>query len=200
MPTKRRRRAQGRRETVSDAVLHVLETGEPKAEEAHDLLDLHRLVGRNETALRAVWVEHREEILEDFIDENPGRRPWAWWKYDAPEPRLRLGGTGTPAHEVLAHAPAYDRGIPVHWITAWDAAYYSGHGRDIHGHPIGTEFHGRDFPGVAIDPDDPPRYESQAAYLDRHHLLDADERARLDASDFEPEPINPFIDEEHHTP
>ena len=43
-----------------------------------------------------------------------------------------------------------------------------------------------DFKGVAIDPDDPPVFESQAAYLDRHKLLSDDERESFPADAFEP--------------
>jgi hypothetical protein len=38
-----------------------------------------------------------------------------------------------------------------------------------------------------IDERDPPRFESEAAFLDRHGLLGAAERRRLDASAFSPE-------------
>jgi len=41
---------------------------------------------------------------------------------------------------------------------------------------------------VEIDPADPPRYESQAAYLRRHGLLLPGEAPRLRPRDFKPEP------------
>lgn len=34
---------------------------------------------------RHAWREHAAE-LAPLVD--PGSRPWAWWKYDAPEPRF----------------------------------------------------------------------------------------------------------------
>jgi hypothetical protein len=43
------------------------------------------------------------------------------------------------------------------------------------------------FSGVAIDPNDPPTFESQAAYLKRHGLLLAGEERRLKKADWEPE-------------
>jgi hypothetical protein len=64
--------------------------------------------------------------------------------------------------------------------------YYSGLAVDIHGAPIG-DLHPRDFKGVAIDPNDPPIFESQASFLKRHGLLLAGEERR---SDFEPETIS----------
>jgi hypothetical protein len=45
----------------------------------------------------------------------------------------------------------------------------------------------RDFPAERFDPDNPPRFESQASYLDRHALLLPSERRRLRREDFEPE-------------
>src|SRR5262249_38366366 len=36
---------------------------------------------------RVAWNELRAEILDEFIANNPGHRPWAWWQFDAPEPR-----------------------------------------------------------------------------------------------------------------
>ena len=34
---------------------------------------------------RSAWQEHQEDVLP-LVD--PGSRPWAWWRYDAPEPVL----------------------------------------------------------------------------------------------------------------
>lgn len=111
---------------------------------------------------KQLWRQVADIVLEQWIRASPGTRPLAWWKYDAPrwteaelpphyrerlpEPRRRLGGTGTPWHEEHPAAlPKLSRGIPDAW--------------------------------AAIDPDDPPTYESEAAYLDRHGLLGPAERA-----------------------
>jgi hypothetical protein len=70
-----------------------------------------------EKELLALWQEHGEEIVAEHVAENLGTRPANWWEYDAPrlpmgtfpgcgydgelpEPRKRLGGTGTPDREV----------------------------------------------------------------------------------------------------
>ena len=37
-----------------------------------------------------------------------------------------------------------------------------------------------------VDPEDPPVFESEATYLDRHGLLTAAERRRLRVADYEP--------------
>ena len=82
-----------------------------------------------------LWAAHEATLLPVFVADHPGYRPSCWWRYSAPrqptgrwpgcrwdgrlpEPRLRLGGTGTPAWEALAYIPLYDRGMPALWITA----------------------------------------------------------------------------------
>ena len=129
-----------------------------------------------------------------------GTRPSCWWQFDAPrwqdddcfghgelpEPRLRLGGQGTPCHEVLNYAPEFERGVPTSWVDGWSIEYYNGRAIDVHGNPIGTEYHDGHFPAERFDPNDPPQFESEAAYLDRHGLLLPSERRRLSREDFEP--------------
>lgn len=160
----------------------------------------------------AAWATIRARILREWISRRPGTRPWAWWRFDAPrwrrqdvpqrqqnlgdwaftyqcEPRQRVGGTGTVAYEVFNLVPEHKYGLPTKFVSAWDEAYFNGRAKDIHGNPIGTEYRNGQFKGRAIDPRDPPRYESQAAYLDRHGLLTESERRRLTDAAFEPETV-----------
>ncbi len=116
-----------------------------------------------------LWNLHRDVILAEHVKEIPGIRPALFWQHDAPrlpmgtfpgwfidgklpEPRKRIGGTGTPAYEVTSVGPSFSYGIPDIW--------------------------------VGINYDDPPTFESQAAYLKRHGFLFAGEEKR---SDFEPQ-------------
>ena len=148
-----------------------------------------------EPELLAAWTEARDEILEEWTADTPGTRPSFWWKFDAPrlpvgtfegcshdgklpEPRLRLGGIGTPSHERLDYTPYYSFGIPSSWITRGDVKSY-----------------GAKTTGPAIDPEDPPRYESQSSYLNRLNLLLPGEKRRLRKADFEPELIEADSDE-----
>jgi hypothetical protein len=85
--------------------------------------------------------------------------------------------------------PEYHDGLPVRCVQAWMSSYYNGRSRDIRGAPLGTNHKEGDFNGVAIDPNDPPVYESQARYLERHGLLLPGERQRLRKADFEPEAV-----------
>jgi len=39
---------------------------------------------------RRAWEAHRQELLSEHIEKNPGTRPHAWWRFEAPEPRQRI--------------------------------------------------------------------------------------------------------------
>ncbi len=156
---------------------------------------------------KQLWDEHKAEILEVWIQKHPGSRPSWWWLFSRPrmseaeiqqrgwsgyyyahhwgQMRLRLGGVGTPRHECLAYSPSFSYGIPDSWLTPDEVELYSGRRRDVHGEliPIGRS----DFAGKAIDPKNPPVFESQASYLDRHGLLTSEEKRRLRPRDYEPE-------------
>jgi len=145
----------------------------------------------HEDEFRSAWEKHREDILREHVEKLPGTRPRAWWRFDAPGPRKRLGGIGTPAHEVLNYVVRYLCGIPTSWVNDFQEAYYNGRARDVHGDVIQTKYRDGDFWGVAVNSNDPPRYEPQAAYLKRHDLLMPGELERLMTKDFEPETVRP---------
>jgi hypothetical protein len=214
MATKRTRILRRYEAPVSDAVIHLLRTGDlpekgPGWFEAFEKSrDPHSC--RTDTGLFADWQIVRDEILEDWIDTAPGSRPWAWWVFDAPrwtgpfpercaplewymrkiaEPRRRVGGVGTPSHEVLNVWPHFSFGLPTAWVSAFQESYYNGRARDIHGERIGTEYHDGHFAGLAPRPADLPRFESEPTYLERHGLLTPDERRLVPAEAFEPEAI-----------
>ena len=195
MPTKRTRRGRNRRTEIPADLVNYLkdEPGIPRDFYFWDERDI-----------RAAWNEVKDSILADWTDTYPGTRPLHWWKFEAPEPRRRVGGTGTPAHEVFANLPCYAFGIPVSWVSQWQADYYNGRRRDVNGKRIGTEYREGHFAGVAIDPEDPPLYESEAEYLRRHGLLLPGERKRLSPDDFESEYIaaeaDPDIEDADGTP
>ena len=141
---------------------------------------------------KTLWDANKDEVLKVWVNGFPCTRPSHWWLYDAPETpvkcrafkctqaqRERLGGVGTPRHEVLCIGPSFTLGIPDSWVSQQEADYYNGRAKDIHGAPIGTNYKEGHFDGLAIDPNDPPRYESQAAYLQRHGLLTTEEKAHL---------------------
>jgi hypothetical protein len=209
MPTKRTRIARGLRQQFTPESLEAWLAGDYRAiERALSLKPWETHLGHLPEAL---WAEYRDELLALWVTAHLGTRPPEWWEFDAPrstiqahagefdvpEPRQRLGGTGTPKHEALAYIPQYDAGIPVDWVDGWEVAYYSGLALDVHGQRIGAEHRKGPFTGVAIDPKDPPVYEAQATYLERHGLLFPGERRRLRKADFEPEAVLPApVDED----
>lgn len=103
-----------------------------------------------------------------------------------PDLRRRLGGTGDPAYEHYALVPHFDCAVPEQFVTAEDVEWHRAEGEG--------------FSGTPIDPNDPPAYESQATYLDRHDLLIPAERRRLRKKHFEPETVRfPAQAEENET-
>ena len=204
MPIKRRK-AKERRAEIHPDMMAILSDREPSS-------GSFKYFSTDDEFL-AAWNELREEILADWVVDAPGTRPSAWWKFDAPrqplgtfegchfdgklpEPRRRLGGVGTPSHECLAYMPHYVFGIPAYWVNQWESDYYNGRALHVDGHRIGEEYEEGHFAGVAIDPGDPPCYESEASYLRRLGLLLPGESKRLRKADFDPEVVLPEDDDE----
>ncbi len=199
MPTKRTRRARHLRVGLSEfQIAYLFGDDLPKPTETDNwwrICEADRddmsLAPTFATSARALWTANRDALMELWLADNPGRRPSAWWKYDAPRQpigtfpgcyydarhpveRQRLGGKGSPKHEFLAHVPYFPFGIPWLWITAADVEFWPDLPSD------GAE---------AYDPADPPLYEAEASYLERHGLFLPGERQRLAKADFEPEPV-----------
>lgn len=126
---------------------------------------------------RDLWLAVGAPYAAEHVAQYPGTRHVHWWRFESTEPRRRLGGIGTPAHERLAHKLRFWCGVPIDWITEADIALYA------------TDPHLRALDVPAIDPKFPPLYESEATYLDRLGLLPAVQRKRLGAEDFAPESV-----------
>jgi hypothetical protein len=170
---------------IPPALRAFLETGEREPRNVEIFM-----LAKSADRLAAVWKDCRREILAGWIREHPASRCWAWWRFDSPEPRKRLGGIGSPMSEDLAVGENLEFGLPTSFLTPFLAAYYRGEARDIHGNSIGLEFRGSDFAGVAIDATDPPTYESEAEYLRRHNLLTPAEIRHLE---IHPELLEPEV-------
>lgn len=66
---------------------------------------------------QALWRKYRRLVLAEWSVRHPGTRPRLWWRYDAPEPRRQIGGSGRPAWEhAPAIAPHYLMGIPAQMV------------------------------------------------------------------------------------
>lgn len=202
MTTTKRRKTRGRKSSKTSPITwrYFMHGKQPESSMTDDeRWEEAMLLGDRrgpETGMTAgeLWNKQKPAIMRTWLRQHSGRRPFAWWRFDAPEPRRRLGGTGTPWHECLAaiQMPMYERGLPVNWLSGFQAQYYRGEAVNIHGEPVGRSRHDGtprkpdDFKGVAPDPTDPPLFESEAAYLDRLGLLTDEERDKLTPADFEP--------------
>jgi hypothetical protein len=175
---------------LDETIQAFLFTGEePERDTSAAALYASRLFHKGN--IEAAWMRDRAGLLRSWLREHPCTRPWAWWEFDAPREqvdgspfkecpqRRRLGGIGTPTHEVLGVWSYFVKGIPKDWVCAFFVEYYNGRAHDIHGNIIPTEFKEGNFKGVVIDPDNPPTFESETAYLDRYGLLDEEETAYL---------------------
>jgi hypothetical protein len=133
-----------------------------------------------------LWADYGTDIMELWQRSRPGERPEIWWRTQAPrmsdaerarlrftspawdwlpEQRRRIGGLGAPAFEALNMAPELHHGVPTRFISRDDGVTFSTPGRPFRAEPV--------------DPADPPRYEDEAVYLDRHGLLLPGERRAL---------------------
>ena len=92
-----------------------------------------------------------------------------------PDLRRRLGGIGDPTYEHFALVPTFAHAVPDHFVTVEDVRFHREEQEEFRGKPI--------------DLADPPRFESEAAYLLRHNLLTQSEKRRLKPVDYEPEII-----------
>jgi len=109
---------------------------------------------------KTLWADNRDEVLAWWIKNRPGTRPLNWWIYDAPKER-------------------------VPWCQGWE--YYAAQPYRQRVGGIGEPGHDahtlkgipQSWLGEPSDPLDPPRFESEAAYLQRHGLLTKEERAHL---------------------
>lgn len=164
MPTNRKRISRNRRASPIEPFQWAELNDLPEPDDTNPFAKL----AMNENDWRALWTEHHDSILENWIKQYPGTRPSSWWKFSAPrqpldttqpEPRLRLGGKGTAEHDGLNYVPSYHLGIPDGFV---DSATI-----DSYANPDGTPYQ---F-AKKFSRSNPPRFESQAAYLRRFNLL-----------------------------
>src|SRR5262249_47685783 len=165
MPTNRRRRLQPHRSPISPVIYEFLKTGErgpcaPDDDIVEVFTTCHSLYRGNR---RDVWEQHGSDVLREWIVGYPGARPWAWWQFDAREPRQVV--------EDRSHLVTYE-------AREW---WWRAH--------LGVRFHGNcRRPGEHLIV-----VEAEAAYLRRLGLLVPGEAVRLRRDDFEPEEIDDLV-------
>lgn len=99
----------------------------------------------------AAWRDRGSELMAAWIRRAPGSRPWAWWKWGLP--------TRTPATPPARRNKLSGSGSPA---EDW--------GEDAFGLPVAWR---------GFDAEDPPRYESEVAYLRRLELMAPSEDRRV---------------------
>lgn len=123
-----------------------------------------------------IWLQYRDRLLAEWIRLHPGSRPWAWWEFDAPEERERVGGQGKRFSEYFNVTPHLSYGIPSEgWVSRSTVKNQGGWVK-------GKRLRYSD----AIDPADPPTFEGEAAYLARFQLFVEGERPRAPKQLFSP--------------
>lgn len=161
MPTTRRLRTRSRCEAIDPTRWAILTDDIPPAD-ANRFVLLDR---ESYNTLLPYWLEHRSAILAGWIQTKPGTRPAMWWRYDAP--RLDPEHLGRWSRTVLAPRLIETRrklrgeGKPLHEALSYAPAHYYG------------------IPAWFGDPENPPVFESQHAYLKRHGLLLSAERRKI---------------------
>jgi hypothetical protein len=96
--------------------------------------------------------------------------------------RKRLGGVGSTQDEISNATPVFHYGVPRYWKLLTDDELYQ---------KLGIE-----LSGVPIDMDDPPTFESEAAYLRRNDLFVPGERTRLTRADYYPNAVKYHKDDQ----
>jgi hypothetical protein len=132
-----------------------------------------------EVQQRERWEFARQRVAEYCANVAPGTRSSWWWRLEG-RLRPRLGGVGSDWGAVCPNYNPEDRhsrGIPQCWVTAASLAFHQSY-LDSRGAAVDL---------IAVDPNDPPALESQAAFLRRNGLLVRGEAKRLSGADFKPE-------------
>ena len=78
MPVRRRLRKRGTGGRLSDVQRLHLRRG--------DVFGLGSAFP-DDDAEREAWAAHRNAVLQEHIEQEPGSRPYAWWRYSSPQPR-----------------------------------------------------------------------------------------------------------------
>lgn len=138
---------------------HYLVHGEYPADDQEAWWDAFEIAGavlHRPAVAEAQWQNIRDRVVAAWITARPGSRPWAWWRFDAPQ----------------GEAPAWLRGT-------YQAGWWRAPRRQLGGPAEGRVWPGDRAFGVPREFPSGARYESEAVYLARHGRLTAEERRRL---------------------
>ena len=80
-------------ERVPDWIAAYLLDGEAPAEGTADHGDYVAAVFlAGPSGARNSWLQYEGELLARWAVQHPGTRPWAWWRFSAPEGRRQVSG------------------------------------------------------------------------------------------------------------
>lgn len=134
---------------------------------------------KTEADERECWEALKDEVMAEWVQENPGTRPWAWWKYEEPERRRRIDGKPHP----------FDNPERQRFVARWMAEYPEVASREAHKLyyglpgcliPYDSETAPLDEDGYVMCDDFSAEYESSEDYLQRLGLLSKSEQAALE--------------------
>lgn len=97
----------GRLRELSGTPLHPVARKVSKTRTRIDHLRHGHGTDETDSALRRTWFKLKRRILAEHASEEPGSRPWAWWKWEAKEPRRRLDGLPHYCNEFYFGVPQF---------------------------------------------------------------------------------------------
>jgi hypothetical protein len=154
---------------ISDAAWAFL-NDLPTPDDTESAFEILMLGNPNDEALGELWDRARGEVLAGWVKDHPGTRPSAWWKCECPRQPM---GTFQGAY--------YDGRLPE------QRKFVSGAGCPawmVLAHVPDYEL-GLPAQWAGFEAENPPAFESQAAYLRRNNLLTPHELRVLSAADYE---------------
>ena len=114
MPRKPRKTRTRKLSTIPAALLKYFE-GESYNSDDEGACDTFLMELR--PAMKEAWDSYRDQVLNNWIKRNPCSRPYAFWKFDAPELRKQISGSGDVDYE---GACISSDGLPEYWQVEWD--------------------------------------------------------------------------------
>lgn len=95
----------------------------------HDLAFMGDDPPLDDDELAEAWTDLRDELLADFIASHPGSRPWAWWAFDAPEPRRQIApGPAAVGPDLWFGLPRLYAAVSPHAMYESERDYLARHG------------------------------------------------------------------------
>jgi hypothetical protein len=115
MPTKIRRKPTGTKQpAVGETDVEFLCAGRVNLDSGA-AMDTFCGIGhpRNREMAREVWGGVSAGLMKQWARAYPGRRPWAWWAFDAPKSRMVINPGAAPISAASWHSWRESFGMPL---------------------------------------------------------------------------------------